>query len=261
MNVRKATSAQKAICSIISILFFLSMWYVATNGTELGEIIPSPIEVIIAFINSFTVPIGTVTMESHMLITFSRFFVGFVLAIVFGIIIGLTMGWYPVVNAILGPIYQIIRPVPILAWIPIGIIWFGLGEETKYFIVFLGAFMSITQNSFSGAKSVDPTMVNASKMLGANDIQLFFTVVIPASTPMIFAGLHTAAAVGWASVVAAEMVRAESGIGWMIMAGKDNNNMVQILVGIIGIAIIGFLLAALMRKLEEHLCRWSIRGK
>lgn len=261
MNVRKATSLQKAICACISIVIFLIIWFAGTNGTELGTVIPTPNAVIIKFFESFIVPIGRATMFGHIGITFSRFLVGYILACVIGITLGLTMGWYPKVNAFFGPLFQIIRPIPILAWIPLGIIWFGLGEETKYFIVFLGAFMSVTQNSLAGAKSVDPTVVNAAKMLGANDFQLFFTIVIPSSMPIIFAGLHTASAVGWASVVAAEMVRSEKGVGWLIMAGKEGNNMLQTLVGIIGIAIIGFLLAAAMRKLEEHLCRWSIRGK
>lgn len=261
MNVRKATAFQKVICAGISIVIFLIVWFLGTNGTRLGEVLPTPIEVIREFFISFTEPIGRSTMLGHIGITFSRFLVGFLLADILGITLGLTMGWYPRINALFGPIFQIIRPIPILAWIPLGIIWFGLGEATKYFIVFLGAFMSVTQNAYAGARSVDPSLVNAAKMLGANDMKLFFTIVIPASTPIIFAGLHTASAVGWASVVAAEMVRSQSGIGWLIMAGQSNHDMLQTLVGIIGIAIIGFLLAACMRKLEEYLCRWTIRGK
>ncbi len=261
MNVRKATAFQKVICTAISVIAFLVIWFLGTNGTRLGTVLPTPIAVIQKFAESFVEPIGRTTMFGHIGITLSRFLVGFLLADILGITLGLTMGWYPRINAFFGPVFQIIRPIPILAWIPLGIIWFGLGESTKYFIVFLGAFMSVTQNSYAGAKSVDPSLVNAAKMLGATDIDLFFTIVIPASTPIIFAGLHTASAVGWASVVAAEMVRSQSGIGWLIMAGQSNHDMLQTLVGIIGIAIIGFLLATIMRKLEDYLCRWSIRGK
>lgn len=261
MNVRKANDIEKAICASISIFTFLLIWFLGTNGTQLGTIIPTPVAVITKFFQSFVVPIGRATMFGHIGITLSRFLTGFLLATVCGIVLGLTMGWYPVADALFGPIFHMIRPIPILAWIPIGIIWFGLGEHTKYFIVFLGAFMSVTQNAYAGAKSVDPTIVNAARMLGANDLKLFFTIVIPASVPFIFAGLHTGSAIGWASVVAAEMVRSESGVGWLIMAGQENHNMLQTLVGIIGIAVIGFTLAIFMRKLEEHLCRWSIRGK
>lgn len=261
MNVRKAAAWQKVVCAVISISAFLAIWFLGTKGTELGEVIPTPLEVLVEFFRSFVEPIGRTTMLGHIGITFSRFLAGFLLADILGITLGLTMGWYPRVNAFFGPLFQIIRPIPILAWIPLGIIWFGLGEATKYFIVFLGAFMSVTQNSYAGARAVDPVLVNAARMLGANDIKLFFTIVIPSSTPMIFAGLHTASAVGWASVVAAEMVRSESGIGWLIMAGQSNHDMLQTLVGIIGIAVIGFLLAAIMRKVEEYLCRWTVRGK
>ncbi len=261
VNVRKAAGWQKVVCAAISIAAFLIIWFLGTSGTQLGEVIPTPFEVLVEFFRSFVEPIGRTTMLGHIGITFSRFLVGFLLADILGIALGLTMGWYPRVNAFFGPLFQIIRPIPILAWIPLGIIWFGLGETTKYFIVFLGAFMSVTQNSYAGAKAVDPVLVNAARMLGANDVKLFFTIVIPSSMPMIFAGLHTASAVGWASVVAAEMVRSESGIGWLIMAGQSNHDMLQTLVGIIGIAIIGFLLATFMRKVEEYLCRWTVRGK
>lgn len=261
MILRKASKTQKTIAATIAIFIFLVIWQIGTTGTTLGKIIPTPIEVIVGFFTAFVKPIGKNTLLIHFLATLSRFFVGYALAIASGCVLGLLMGWYKRVEAFFRPLFELIRPVPTLAWIPIGIIWFGLGESTKYFLVFIGAFMSITQNAYAGAKSVDKTIVNAAKMLGASDLKLFFTIVIPSSIPMIFAGLHTGLAAGWASVVAAEMVRSSNGIGWIIVMGQVQNNMTQILIGIISIAIIGFGLAIIMRKIEDRLCIWNKRGR
>ena len=131
----------------------------------------------------------------------------------------------------------------------------------KYVLVFIGAFMSIVQNAYHGAKSVDRTIVNAARMLGCNDRQMFFTIVIPASVPAISAGLQIGVASAWSSVVAAELVRSSSGVGWIVVTGQQNNNMTQILVGILLIAIIGLILALLIRRVEDVLCRWNKRGR
>ena len=171
------------------------------------------------------------------------------------------MGWYPLVEAIFKPIIEIVRPIPPIAWIPLAILWFGLGETTKYFLIFLAAFCIITINAYDGAKSVDPVLVGAAKMLGANDRRIFVSIVLPASAPYIFAGLQVALGTAWATVVAAEMVRSSEGVGWTIISAQDSNNSLQILVGILAVGIVGFILAIIMRTLEARVCSWSERGK
>ncbi len=171
------------------------------------------------------------------------------------------MGRYLLARAIFNPIFRFIRPIPPIAWIPISIIWFGLGEEAKIFLIFLAAFANTTLNAMTGAMNVDPEVIHAARMLGAKERQIFTTVVIPASVPAIFAGLQVGISSAWASVVAAEMIKAENGLGWIIQAGMDNNNMTQILAGIIMIGVVGFLLAYIMRKAEEVMCRWNKSGR
>ena len=187
--------------------------------------------------------------------------VGFAAGSLLGIVLGVTMGWYKPVEAFFRPLFEMIRPIPPIAWIPLAILWFGLGEMTKYFLIFLAVFCNVTMNAYSGAKSVDPELVGAAKMLGANDRQVFTSIVLPACVPHIFAGLQIGIGSGWATVVAAEMVRSSEGVGWVIVKGQDLNNPLQILVGIVGIGVIGYILAIVMRAIEAKLCVWSERGK
>ncbi len=250
---------QKIVCAVISIFAFIVLWYLGTNGTRSGQIIANPIEVLKKFFQSFVIPIGTNTIIGHILWSLSRVMIASIIASVVGITLGVTMGWYKTVEAIFRPLFEVIRPIPPIAWIPLAILWFGLGETPKYFIIFLAAFANVTVNVYDGAKSVDPELVGAAKMLGASDRRTFTSIVLPATVPHIFAGLQIALGSAWATVVAAEMVRSSEGIGWVIITGQDANNTVQILVGILAVGIIGYLLAILMRVIETKLCAWSVR--
>ena len=157
----------------------------------------------------------------------------------------------------LKPIFEFIRPIPPLAWIPLSILWFGLGDKSKFFIIFLGCFTFITVNTYDGAKNVDPELMGAARMLGASERQVFFRIVLPSSVPYIFAGLQIAVTAGWSAVVGAEMVRSDEGVGWMIVRGMNTGNTLQIMVGMVAIGIVGFLLATLTSALERRLCAWN----
>ena len=170
------------------------------------------------------------------------------------------MGWYPKVKAIFMPLFNVIRPIPPIAWTSLAILWFGLGEMPKWFIIFIAAFCNVVINAFDGARSVDTTLVGCAKMLGARDNQIFTKIVLPASVPYIFAGMQIALSNSWAAVVAAEMIRASEGLGWVIVTGMSVNNMKQIFAGIVIIGIIGLLLSIIMRTLEGRLLRWNRSG-
>jgi ABC-type nitrate/sulfonate/bicarbonate transport system permease component len=246
--------------AVISITVFILLWHFGTNGTQLGKLLPGPVVVLQKFFQSIYTHIGTYTILGHMLWSLSRVMVGYIIASIVGIILGLAMGWYRVVEAIFRPWFEIIRPIPPIAWIPLAMLWFGLGESAKYFIIFLSAFTNVTMNAYAGAKSVDPVLVGAAKMLGASDRQVFTSIVIPYSVPYIFAGLQIAISASWATVLAAEMVRSSEGIGWLIVSGMGVSNITQILVGIIAIGIVGYVLAIIMRGVEAKLCAWNKRG-
>ncbi len=241
----------------ISVLAFLLVWAIGVANSNLSLVMPGPWEVIKQFVESFTNPIGKYTMLYHIFYSLMRVIPAYLVGSLVGILLGILMGWYPMVNQIVRPLYELIRPIPPIAWIPISIVWFGIGEGSKWFLIFLAAFVPITMNAYAGATTVDSTLIRCSKMLGASDGQVFKTVVLPYSVPHIFTGLQVGLSASWATVVAAEMIRSTEGVGWIIISSMDTNNVVQSLVGIVGIGIVGFILAVIMRKIEEVLCRWN----
>ena len=170
------------------------------------------------------------------------------------------MGYSKLAEAILKPIFEFIRPIPPLAWIPMSILWFGLGDKSKFFIIFLGCFCFITVNTYEGTKNVDKTLIGAARMLGASERQVFFDIVLPSSVPYIFAGLQIAVTAGWSAVVGAEMVHSNEGVGWLIVMGMTYGKTVQIMVGMLAIGLVGFVLATGMAKLERRLCAWNNQG-
>ena len=256
-----ASKYAKTIYAVISIFVFLCLWQMIVSFTSIGIIMAGPVTVLGAFFRGIVEPIGKYTIIWHILWSLSRVMVGFALGAISGVAIGVLMGWYKSVEAFVRPLFEVIRPIPAIAWIPLSIVWFGLGESAKYFLIFLSAFSGVTMNAFAGARSVDPMLVGAAKMLGADDRQVFTTIVLPACVPHIFAGLQIGIGAAWATVVAAEMVRSAEGVGWVIIKGQESYTSVQIMVGIVGVGVIGFILANIMRWVEAKLCGWRERGK
>lgn len=250
-------SVQRRIAAICSILCFLGIWQLCVWFTQVGNILPGPVTTLKAFAESFVRPIGRQTIIGHILWSLSRVMIGFVTASIVGIVVGIAMGVNRTFCAIFDPLYQMIRPIPPIAWIPLIVLWFGLGEFAKYALIFLATFCNITINAYRGSKTVDPVLIGAAKMLGANPVQIFFTIILPSSVPYIFAGLHVALSVSWRTAVAAEMIRATEGVGWVIINAQAIYNVTQMLIGIIAIGLTGFLLALIMREVEKHLCAWN----
>ena len=245
------------ICGATSIIAFLLIWQLGTTFSDLGKLIPGPFVTIGALLQGIVGKVGRHSILAHAGYSLMRVLIGYVIGSVVGIVLGLFMGWYRICEDIFNPLFRIIRPIPPIAWIPISIIWFGLGENSKIFLIFLASFANTTLNSYAGAKSVNPEVVNAARMLGANKRQIFTDVVLRSSVPSIFAGLQVAMSSCWGTVLAAEMVRSSEGLGWMIVSGMTNNDMKQILSGILAIGIVGLILSAIMRKSEEVLLKWN----
>lgn len=246
---------------ILGIFVFLCIWYLATKLTSLGKVMPDPITVFTQFFIAFVVPIGTKSMIVHILISLRRMLIPYVIGGFFGVVIGILMGWYKIADAVFMPYIQMLRPIPPIAWIPLAIIWFGFGEGSKYFLIFLACFFTIALTTYNGVRAVDETLVRAARMLGANDHQLFTSIVLPTTVPYIFSGFQVALGSAWATIVAAEMIRSSEGVGWLIVSGQDIGNMTQIMVGIVAIALTGLLITTIMRIFEDKLCAWTVRGK
>ena len=245
------------IYTVVSLLSLLVVWELVARFTSASMFLPPASQVLANFFKSFVEPVGKHTMLYHIGISLYRVAVAFALATVAGIALGVGMGYSRIFEAIFKPIFEFIRPIPPLAWIPLSILWFGLGDTGKFFIIFLGCFCFITVNTYDGAKNVDPELMGAARMLGANERQVFFEIVLPSSVPYIFAGLQIAVTAGWSAVVGAEMVQSNEGVGWMIVRGMNTGTTLQIMVGMVAIGIVGFILANLTTALERRLCAWN----
>ena len=253
--------SEKIFWSLVAIVTVLIAWQVIASAISIRDLMPDPLKVLGFFFRSFIVPIGRFTMPRHILFSLERMLIGFSIASLLGIIVGVGMGTSRLFRAIVRPVFEMLRPIPPIAWIPLAILWLGIGETTKWFIIFIGSFTNVTLNSFAGAVQVEPTLIGAARMLGANERQIFFKIILPSATPNIFSGLQIGLSTAWMSVLAAEMVRSAEGAGWMIIMGSETGNTTQILAGMIAIGFFGFLIAELMHGLERKLCAWNVRGR
>ncbi|MFC2159929.1 ABC transporter permease [Actinomycetota bacterium] len=256
-RLKKSALLERIIWIIIAYTTLLIGWQLLASFTDVGRFLPGPGTVIVDFIRAFYIPIGEHTLLGHIGWSVGRAMTGFAIGSILGVIVGLTMGWYRLGEAIIKPFFEILRPIPPLAWIPISILWFGIGEESKYFIIFLASFFAVALNSYSGVRRTDPVLVGAAKMLGASDRQIFFHIALRSTVPAIFAGLQISLGASLNAVLAAEMVRSNEGMGWIIIAGSRTFDMEQIFVGLIAISIVGYSIITTMRWIEMKLCRWS----
>ncbi|CAM5465741.1 Putative aliphatic sulfonates transport permease protein SsuC OS=Afipia felis OX=1035 GN=ssuC_1 PE=3 SV=1 [Afipia felis] len=198
------------------------------------------------------------SMLVHAAASLQRVVVGFIIAAIVGIAFGVVLGWWTSASDFIRPIVEALRPIPPIAWTPLAILWFGVGNAPSYFLVFIGAVFPIFVNTFAAVKGLDRTQVNAALCLGANSRLLITDVVIPAALPIIFPGLRIALGVGWMCVVAAELIAAQSGLGYMIQQSRMLLQTNNVLAGMIVIGVIGFAMNAGMVWLEHFLIPWKV---
>jgi NitT/TauT family transport system permease protein len=184
---------------------------------------------------------------------------GFVLAAVLGIPLGLTIGWYRRLEMALNPLIQIFRPISPLAWIPIAILWFGVGDLSAIFLIFLGCFFPLLLTAVNAVKSIPSVYINAGRNFGMGPAALVYRVLSPAVAPQLIIGLRITLGVAWLVVVAAEMIAVDSGLGFLIVDARNAGNRYDLVVaGMAIIGTIGLLLDAAMRSLEKvRLFRWG----
>ncbi|MCY2987057.1 MAG: ABC transporter permease subunit, partial [Planctomycetota bacterium] len=185
-----------------------------------------------------------------------RVLVGFLIASALGITLGFAVGIFPIVRKVLTPLLDTIRPIPPIAWIPISIVLFQLGDPSSYFVIFIGAFFPVLTNTMLGAREVPVVFLEAARSLGASGWQRFLHVIWPASLPNLFAGLRTGLGFAWMCVVAAEMMGARSGLGYMIQFNRQMLRLDRVVAGMLVIGVLGLLMTRLMQFLERLCLPW-----
>ena len=197
------------------------------------------------------------SLPIHLWVSLQRVYGGFLVAALVGIPLGVALGRSPLLRDMLDPTLSLLRPVPVTAWLPLSMIFFGLGPKSAVFLVFLGAFYPILLNTVFGVKSVDARLLEAAAMLGCKGSQLFRSVVLPAATPNIFNGLRLGHGFAWILIVVGEMTGVPEGLGAVIMDGRTLSRTDLVITGMIVIGVTGFLSDRLIVLLNNRLLRWS----
>lgn len=235
-------------------------WHLATQGRAVS-LIPPPVEVWRALqdmaVGGIYDDAFSATLHVHLLASLGRVYGGFLLAALAALPLGLLIGRVPVVRQMLDPTFQILRPIPVTAWLPLAMILFGLGPRSAFFLVFLGAFYPILVNTVFGVRSVEPRLFEAASMLGCQGPAQFFRVVLPASLPSIFTGLRLGLGFAWVVIVVGEMTGVQTGLGAIIMEARQLSRTEIVIAGMGVIGLAGFVSDRIVLLAGRRLLAWS----
>lgn len=230
--------------------FFGIWWLAAATGLVSPQFLPTPPVVVEKFVQLLHEPFAGYTLQQHLWSSLQRYLMGFGLAVLLGIPLGLLMGWFRWLDYIVAPLFEVVRFIAPIAWVPFAALWFGTGLGGPVLIIFAGAFPPCVVNAYRGAKYVDGYLVEAARTLGASTRMILFEVLLPAAMPSIMAGIRVSAGLGWMSLVGAELIVASSGIGYMMVKGQSNIDTPIVMSGMIAIGAVGGAIDLLLRKIE-----------
>jgi taurine transport system permease protein len=249
------------LISAISALCLIGFWSFATWAGWIKPLfLPSPLAIFNKFIQVSTEGFADRTLLQHTWISVLRVFGALILACATAIPVGLAMGMSRVMRGIFDPPIEFYRPVPPLAYLPLMIVWFGIGELAKVLLIFLSIFAPVAIGTRSGVRSTSIEQVHAAYSLGATPWQVLTQVILPAALPEIITAVRIGMGVGWTTLVAAEMVAATSGIGFMVLSASQFLQTSTVIMGIFIIAAIAYAFDLLMRFLERRLVPWKGRA-
>ncbi|ADO49689.1 taurine ABC transporter permease TauC [[Enterobacter] lignolyticus] len=196
------------------------------------------------------------TLWQHLGASLTRIVIALLAATVIGVPVGIAMGLSPTVRGILDPLIELYRPVPPLAYLPLMVIWFGIGETSKILLIYLAIFAPVAMSALAGVKSVQQVRLRAAQSLGASRAQILWFVILPGALPDILTGLRIGLGVGWSTLVAAELIAATRGLGFMVQSAGEFLATDVVLAGIAVIAAIAFVLELSLRALQRRLTPW-----
>jgi NitT/TauT family transport system permease protein len=263
-EMQRATALWPRLRPVLQALAFpialLAIWHFSTAGRP-SSLIPPPYDV---WLELRDLAVGGInddaysgTLTVHLLASVSRVYGGFALAVLVALPLGMLIGRVPLIRQTVDPTLQILRPVPVTAWLPLAMIIFGLGPRSAVFLVFLGAFYPILVNTIFGVRSVEPRLFEAASMLGCNGSAQFLRVVLPAALPSIFTGLRLGLGFAWVVIVVGEMTGVQTGLGAIIMEARQLSRTEIVICGMIVIGVFGFLSDQLVMLIGRRLLAWS----
>ncbi len=245
------------IINLLSVTAVLALWYLVTSlGWVAPIFLPSPGDVL----HAGRIVLMRGELAADIVISAERVFAGFALAAIISVPLGVVMAVWRPAKAIMDPFVSLLRPLPSITWIPLSILWLGIGELQKVAIVFMGSWIYILLYTYESTRRVDPILIRAARNLGASDLAIMREVLLPGALPGILAGLKVTLAISWSCVLTAEMIAAQNGLGALIWQAKDWGNLPLVLVGMLCISLTVLVADWLALRLEALLLPWE-RGR
>lgn len=249
----------------LGLFLWILSYYLFTEGWALPRFnkLPGPVEVITEWLNPdpmWGISIFSEIYYEHVIVSCRRILIAFTIATTVGVPLGLFMGWSKIFRDYSFPILETLRPIPILAWVPLAILMFSGFETPVIFLATLASLFVTTLNTLLGVDSIDESYFRAAKCLGAKPRHVFWHVVVPGAMPFIFTGLQISVGVAWFSLVAAEMVSGEFGLGYMIVDSYMNITYVSMVIGMLTLGFVGWVTSALVRMVGNRMMQWRVRA-
>lgn len=249
------------LVSVAAVVAVLAAWFIAAETRLVDPLfLPGPIEVLTTIQLLLTEGYRQVALWQHILVSVGRAMFAFVIATLTGIPIGLMMGRSLTFNAVLDPFVQFLRPLPKLALIPLVIVWFGIGEFSKFILIFLSTFLTVVVSAAAAVMNVPEGRIRAAQSLGVSPRQLFRHVILPSALPELFTGVRVGIGIGWTTLVAAEMIASSSGLGWMVINASSYLRTDVVILGILLLGTIGYLLDLALVTTQRLTIHWMGKG-
>lgn len=255
VEVKVKISPWQIILPIISLSAFFIMWEMIVRfGIVPQTLLASPTQVFSVFIDKLhnPMPDGAV-LSVHAWTSIKEAFLGYGLSLLVGIPLGLAMGWFRPVEGLVRPIFELIRPIPPIAWIPLTVFWFGIGLSGKVFIIWIAGIVPCVINSYVGVRMTNPALIQMARTYGASNWKIFTSLCIPSALPMVFGALQIALAYCWTNLVGAELLAADSGLGFLITMGGRLIRPDIVLLGMICVGLTGAVIGIVIDHAEKRL--------
>lgn len=240
---------------IFSVATFFIVWELIVDlGVVPESMLAAPIQVMKLLVVKLSDPNPDgATLGMHAWVSAKEAFLGYLLSLGIGLPLGLLMGWFTMVRGLARPIFELIRPIPPIAWIPLTIFWFGIGLEGKVFIIWLGGVVPCVINAFVGVRMTNPTLIQMARTYGASDWQIFIQLCVPSALPMVFGALQIALACCWTNLVGAELIAADQGLGYMITMGRRLALPELVVLGMVSVGLAGAMIGYGIDRVERRL--------